>query len=51
MRHAFTLLCLLAAIAAYGLAGSARGTVFFLGLGIVLEGTFWYRLFRRKEKN
>lgn len=48
MNHVITFSCLIAAAIAY-LAGSASGAIIFFVVGVVLEGVFWLRLFRRKE--
>jgi len=47
-RIIITLFCLLAAIACY-VIGIPIGGVLFLVLGIIFEGVFWLRLFRRNE--
>lgn len=45
-RWIITVLCLFAAIACY-VFGIPAGGVFFLILGLLLEGIFWTRLFKR----
>ena len=47
-RLAITLLCLLAALACY-LFGVEAGGALFLILGVVFEGIFWARAFRRTK--
>lgn len=47
MKHLITLDCLLVALGFYA-AGMVSGLVVFAGLGVLAEGTFWFRLFRRK---
>ena len=47
-RHLVTLLFLLAAIAFY-VAGAAGPATLLLLLGVLVEGTFWYRFFGRKR--
>lgn len=47
-RHLVTLLFLLAAIALY-VAGAAAPATFLLLLGVLAEGTFWYRIFGGKR--
>ena len=47
MKYVITLLTLVAAIAAY-LIGSSTGLVALLVSGMLLEGVFWLRIFRRK---
>ena len=49
MKHIITVLSLIAAIASY-IAGSAFGIVAFLISGLLLEGVFWARIFRRRDK-
>ncbi len=49
MRYLVTFACLLAALGFYA-AGMATGIVLFAGVGVLAEGTFWYRLFRRKRR-
>lgn len=49
MKHLVTLACLLLALGFYA-AGMATGVVVFAGVGVLAEGTFWYRLFRRKPR-
>lgn len=46
-RWLITVLCLFAAIACFAFGVPAGGAI-FLVLGIVLEGVFWTRLFKRK---
>jgi hypothetical protein len=48
MKNIYTFFSLVAALAVYA-AGSAIGSVFFLIVGVVFEGVFWTRLFRRKS--
>lgn len=48
-RHLVTLLFLLAAIVLY-VAGAAGPATFLLFLGVLAEGTFWYRIFGGKRK-
>lgn len=48
-RWLITLLCLFAAIACY-VFGIPAGGAIFLVLGVVLEGLFWVRLFKRKPQ-
>ncbi|AWF81565.1 hypothetical protein BTJ40_12430 [Microbulbifer sp. A4B17] len=48
-RIATALLFLLAAIACYAF-GVPAGGVIFLALGIIFEGIFWIKLFKRKKK-
>ncbi len=53
MKHLITVFCLLGAIALY-IAGSAREAVVLIVVGLLLEGAFWIRLFRRdgfRERN
>lgn len=50
MKHVITFLCLAAALAAY-IAGSMSGAAIFFGAGIIFEGMFWFRLFRRKRNS
>jgi len=47
MKHIFTFFSLVAALAAITV-GSTIGSVIFLIVGVVFEGVFWTRLFRRK---
>ena len=48
MKYVITLLTLVAAIAAY-IIGVSSGIVIFLISGLLLEGLFWLRIFRRKK--
>lgn len=47
-RFIITVLCLLAAISCY-LFGAPTGGALFLILGMVFEGVFWIRVFRRTK--
>jgi hypothetical protein len=47
MKYVVTLLTLVAAIASY-IIGASSGVVVFLISGLLLEGIFWLRIFRRK---
>jgi hypothetical protein len=49
MKHLITPACLLVALGFYA-AGMASGMVVFAGVGVLAEGTFWFRLFRRKPR-
>jgi hypothetical protein len=49
-RITVALLFLLAAIACY-VFGVPVGGAFFLALGVVFEGIFWVKLFKRKRKS
>jgi len=49
-RLIITILCLLAAITCY-LFGVEAGGALFLVLGMVFEGIFWVRVFRRSKAN
>ena len=47
-RHLVTFLFLIIAIAFYSMGAVWPGTL-ILFLGVVAEGTFWYRIFGRKK--
>ncbi|WP_226703734.1 hypothetical protein [Microbulbifer elongatus] len=47
-RTLIAFVCLFAAIACY-VFGIPVGGVVFLVLGVVLEGIFWFQLFRRRR--
>lgn len=48
MKHLVTLLFFVGAIAAY-IVGSMPGATLLLAIGVVLELTGWYRVFRGKK--
>ncbi|WP_446807916.1 hypothetical protein ACH50O_11395 [Methylomonas sp. 2BW1-5-20] len=48
MKYLITLLSIIAAFASY-IVGSISGLVAFMIAGIVFEGIFWRRIFRRKS--
>ncbi len=47
-KHLITVLCLVAAIALYAVGFSIPATAFVV-LGMLAEGTFWFRLLRRRQ--
>ena len=49
MKHLVTVAFLIAAVA-FAIAGSASGFALFLLIGLLCEGVFWYRLFKKKPK-
>jgi hypothetical protein len=48
MKHVLTFLCLLGAVGLY-IAGSATGAAALLVAGLLLEGVFWVRVFRKQR--
>lgn len=48
MKHLITIAILVAAIAVAS-AGYATGFAVLVAAGIILEGVFWYRLFKKRN--